>query len=122
VRTLETQPTPKVTAADVDRVVERDYPPDQHAEVLATLQRYGKEDWHREADRVRLAALKLAAGSLDQLRLHIDIAAIDYRDVLAAAEYPAYMKREPHVDNLPQTERAEIIEDDWKQYQRWLGR
>jgi hypothetical protein len=119
---LETQPTPKVSAADVDRVVDRDYPPDQRAEVLATLQRYGKEGWHGEADRVRLAALKLAAGSLDQLRLHIEIATMDYRDVLAAAEYPAYMKREPHVDKLPPAERAEIIEDDWNQYQRWLGR
>src|SRR5687768_4581170 len=111
------QPTPKVTSADVDRVVGRDYPPEQRSEVLATLQRYGNEEWHREVDRVRLAALKLAAGSLTALRSHVEIAQIDYRDVLAAAEYPSYMKRDFHIDELPAEERAKIIDDDWMQYQ-----
>lgn len=80
------------------------------------------DEWHREVDRVRLAVLKLAAGSVTQLRSHIEIAKIDYRDVLAAAEYPSYMKRDPDIGRLSPGERAQIIEDDWRQYQRWLGR
>ena len=59
-----TQPTPNVTAADVERVVRRDFPADRFADVMAMLNEYGTEDWQREADRVRLAVLKLAAGSL----------------------------------------------------------
>ena len=61
---MTTQPTPKVTGADVERIVRRDFPADKVSEVLAILDQYGKESWHREPHRVRLAALKLAAGSI----------------------------------------------------------
>jgi hypothetical protein len=118
--TVREQPAPNVAAADVDRVVGRDYPAEQRSEVLGILQQYGIEKWHPEVDLVRLAVLKLAAGNVTQLHSHMEIAKIDYRDVLAAAEYPGYMKRDSVIDSLSPEERAEIIEDDWKQYQVWL--
>jgi hypothetical protein len=34
---------------------------------MRLLQRYGGEDWHREALRVRMACLKLADGDLAEL-------------------------------------------------------
>lgn len=83
-----TQPTPTVTCADVEHVVRRDFLPDQVPEVLAILNEYGTERWHHEPCRVRLAALKIAAGRLEELRTQIKIAKCDYRDVLASAEYP----------------------------------
>jgi hypothetical protein len=119
---MRTQPTPNITKADVDRLVERDYPPDQRGEVVAMLHEYGAEDWHPEVDRVRVAALKLAAGNRAHLRLHIDAARVDYRDVLAAAEYPGYMKRVPASEAVSSDTRERIIQDDWDQYHTWLTR
>jgi hypothetical protein len=117
-----TQPTPDVTAADVERVVRRDFPAEVVEEVFAVLDQYGSEDWHPEIDRVRLAALKLAVGSVEHLRRHIEIAKSDYRDALSAAEYPGYSKRWFHIDELTADERQSIIDADWKQYQDWLTR
>ena len=39
-----TQPTPTVTAADVERIVRRDVPADRAAEVLAMLDEYSEAD------------------------------------------------------------------------------
>ena len=96
----------------------RDYGEDLIEEVLTTLATYGDEAWHREPERVRLAALKLAAGDLERLRQTVTDAGLDYRDVLAAAEYPAYLRTNP--GDLGEEERVQIIEADWQQYQAWL--
>ena len=89
------------------------------AEVLAELDRYGAADWQRERDRVQLAILKLADGDFAALQQHTDVACTDYRDVLAAAEYPAYSQ---HGWPSPSAgaARAEMFEADWDQYRKWL--
>ena len=117
---MASQPTPNVTVADVERIVRRDFPEDRTAEVLAMLDEYGAESWQREPERVRLAVLKLAAGSAEQVRCEIDGAKCDYRDVLAFAEYPAYTESVPVSGALPPEEEQRIIDSDWSQYQRWL--
>ena len=81
------------------------------------LGEYGMERYHREVPRVRLAVLKLAGGDTAQLRAHLDVALADYRDVIAAAEYPGYgraMDPPPDVDGT--------IARDWEQYEAWLRR
>jgi hypothetical protein len=118
----ERQPAAEVTSQDVDRVVRRDFPADRVDEVLAALGEYGAEEWHREADRVRVAVLKLAAGSVEQLRFHLESAKMDYRDVLGPAEYPGYSRRLFRIDKLPADERQRIIDADWKQFQEWFER
>jgi hypothetical protein len=117
---MTTQPTPSVTDADVERVVRRDFPPERVPEVFDLLNQYGIESWQREAHRVRLAALKLSAGSIERLRYQIESAKRDYRDVLAEAEYPSYTKRMFRIGQLPNEERHRIIDADWRQYQDWL--
>ena len=117
-----TQPHPDVTAADIERLVRRDFAPEHVDHVLSVLDEYGTEDWHREPERVRAAVLKLAAGSLEQLRMHIAAAKMDFRDVLSDAEYPLYTKRWFHIDKLSEDERQRIIDSDWKQYQDWFNR
>ncbi|MDQ3820189.1 MAG: hypothetical protein M3362_21265 [Acidobacteriota bacterium] len=117
---MAAQPIPKVSSADVERVVRRDFSADRVAEVLAILSEYGTENWQREADRVRLAALKLAGGSVELLRLHIKTAKSDYRDVIAPAEYPNYGERMFRVREFPADEKQRIFDEDWKQYQEWL--
>ena len=112
----------KVTRADVERIVRRDFPADRVSEVLAMLDGYGGESWHRELHRVRAAALKLAAGDIEQLRREIEGAKCDYRDVLAAAEYPGYMRLVPGSGKLSAQETKRIVDADWKQYQDWFTR
>jgi len=119
---MSDQPTPTVTSADVDRIVRRDFPAEQVADVLEMLDEFGKEEWHRETHRVRLAALKLAAGRIERLRTEVEGAKCDYRDVLAAAEYPGYFRRVPGPGKLPAAEVQRIIDADWKQYQEWFRR
>jgi hypothetical protein len=116
------QRAPEVTASDVERVVRRDFPAERVAEVQALLGEYGTEDWHLAIHRVRLAALKLAAGSVERLRSQIETAKADYRDVLAPAEYPGYSPRAFRLRELTPEEHERIIEADWRQYHEWLGR
>jgi hypothetical protein len=117
---MASQPTPTVSAADVERIVRRDFPAESVNEVFSVLGEYGKESWLREVDRVRRAALKLAKGNIERLRREIESANCDYRDVLAAAEYPEYSKR--MCGSLSDEEGQRIIDADWKQYEAWLRR
>ena len=74
----------------------------------------------RGKPRVVAACLKNAAGSTERLRKQLIVAAVDYRDVLAEAEYPlAAAKRWSHY--LP-WQLQEIYDKDWEQYQKWFTR
>jgi len=86
------------------------------------LDEYGVESWHRARDRVHLAALKLAAGSVERLRSQVEEAKRDYRDVVGPAEYPGYMRRWFRIQGLPPEEQQQIIGADWCQYQEWLAK
>jgi hypothetical protein len=114
------QPVPQVTAADVERIVRRDFPADLVSEVTTLLEGYGGEDWQREPYRVRLAALKLAAGDLDELRRQLDWAKIDYRDVIAPAEYPGYSSQWLGPAGTPDEPPQAVVAADWEQYRGWL--
>ena len=116
------QPPPQVTLDDVERVVCRDFPASEYGVVMAMVGEYGTEKRHREPVRVQLAALKVANGSVQKLRACLEAAKRDYRDALAAAEYPAYCKLGFRTRELPAEERRRIIDSDWQQYQEWLKR
>ena len=116
------QTIPQVDETAVIRVVRRDFPAEQFEAVMSILNEYGTEDWQRGAERVRLAALKLAAGDLQALRHQIDVAKTDYRDVLAYAEYPEYMQKVSPSADLDREEKERIIRSDWTQYRLWLER
>jgi hypothetical protein len=116
------QPIPEITENDVMRIVRRDFTTEQFDAAMCILNEYGTEDWQRGVHRVRLAVLKLACGDLQALRREIDVAKIDYRDVLAYAEYPEYMQKVSPSGGLAEVERERIIRADWTQYQSWLNR
>jgi hypothetical protein len=119
---MDKQPVPSVTANDVERIVRRDFPGEHFAAAMDILNEYGSAEWHRESPRVQLAVLKLAGGNLKDLRLHIETAKCDYRDVLSPAEYPRYTGRGfGEMRRLPLEERERIIESDWNQYETWLN-
>jgi len=113
------QPVPTVSRQDVIRIVRRDFPNIPEAEVLAILDEYGTAHWHRERDRVQLAVLKLAKGDSQALLSQLSTALIDYRDVLAYAEYPNDSMNSWNYKYKP-GEHERIHEEDWKQYQQWL--
>lgn len=115
------QPTPKITHADVERIAAREFPSESSL-VLALLGEYGSKKWHREVDRVRVAILKLATGRVDDLLSAIETANRDYRDVLAAAEYPQYSRSVDPSEAVAPDEGQRIIESDWEQYSEWLAR
>jgi hypothetical protein len=117
-----TQPVPRATAADVERIVRRDFPANEYATAMATLREYGRRQGERECARVQLAVLKLADGSLQKLRAAMESAKCDFRDVLAPAEYPAYGKMRSQLDTLSLEEQSRIIDSDWRQYEEWLKR
>ena len=108
------QPVPKVTARDVGRVIRRDFDPDEQSEVHEMLHSI-------EEARIQLAILKLAACQAEAIPDLVKLAQIDYRDVLAAAEYPHYMRiAYQEMQQLPKEEQNAIIKSDWDQYQNWL--
>lgn len=114
------QPTPAVTSEDVEPIVRRDFPDDDFDKALAVLSGYETSNQQSEPYRVQLAALKLANGDLGALRYHIISANNDYRDIIAAAEYPVYMLQGSSITNLTECEKKLIIDSDWRQYKEWL--
>ena len=90
----------------------------QRATAEAELGRYGMGDHEPEAERVRLAVLKLSGGDLERLRANVRAAKGDYRDVLAWAEYPGQI----HANSwrLPEPEREQLRQADLAQYAAWL--
>ena len=113
------QPIPKVCDADVERVVKRDFSPEEVSAVFSVLEEYGKKDWHRKVPRVRLAILNLARGSREELRKAVAMADNDYRDVLSYAEYPNYFSKINPKEN-DEAKRKRVIDADWQEYRAWL--
>jgi hypothetical protein len=112
------QRVPKVTRIDVERIVRRDFPSTLQAEVHVLLAKYAD----RESHRVHLGMLKLAGGSLEKLRLTLEMANSDFRDVLASAEYPNYSELVNPAAPPEPAKMEQIIAQDWSQYEEWLVR
>lgn len=110
---------PKVNSSDVLRVVERDFSDYDSEVIMEILKKYPEKG----ASRVYLAALKLSEGNIDELRKWIDVAKVDFRDVISPAEYPEFHKIGfTGVDKLSRQEVTKLKNDDWIQYQKWLSR
>lgn len=105
------------TVQAVQRVIEIDYAFEAQEAVAKILLDYGDQSFHAEPERVRLAALKLAAGDIDALRRAISAAQIDYRDILAWAESPNEMGRFSRKNTLS---RKQALDEDKRQWQEWL--
>jgi hypothetical protein len=112
---------PHVTVADVVRIVDRDFPPEDRAAVHRLIQQCSED--RASGPRTQLAILKLSAGKLERIPLHLEIARSDYRDVLAAAEYPEWLKLGfTGTESMSAEELEELKRRDWEQYQAWLAR
>ena len=116
------QRVPAVSRDDVLRVIRRDYPAALFTTVLSILDEYGAEPWERERDRVQLAVLKLATGSVEEIRRQVEAAKLDYRDALAQAEFPENLVSLTRAKLRSTEEQAAMDQRDWERYRRWLAR
>ena len=111
----------------VSKMVRRTFAPDQQPEAIRLLEQKCVrlpfiEDTPEALDRTRLAVLKVAAGTLDELRKQIEVTKIDWRDVLNAAEYPEGISMGLSAyDDLDQETRERVDRRDRKQYLDRLG-
>ncbi len=114
--------TSRPSRALVLRKLRQAFPDESLAQqALALLDTYGLEPHELERERVQLAILKLSGGDLDQLRQAVAQARVDYRDILAWAEYPEEMSAgAPGPDTPPEILRARG-ERDREQYEQWLN-
>jgi len=70
---------------------------------------------------VQLAILKLSGGERERLPDLVKMAKLDWRDVLAYAEYPEEMKTGPiEMRSLSSSATRTIRRRDKRQYQKWL--
>lgn len=110
--------TPTVSESDVERIIQRDLPPEHHEEIRAIIRQVEV----RGKPRVILACLKSADGNIEKLRNNLAEASGYYREIIGEAEYPNYMKKAFHMEKLSEIEIAKIIEKDKDQYLTWLYR
>ena len=89
--------------------------------VEKVLERYGTESYHQEPPRVQLAILKLAGADLERIEHYVEQAFMDYRDVLAMAEYPGQIRQPYSLKDKDPELYAQIIDEDLKQYEEWLN-
>ena len=105
----------------VEQLALREFPDLNLADIMAVLDRYGTQPHEKEIPRVHLALLKLSNGRMDVLRSDVEVAKTDYRDILAAAEFPAEMALRPFwADRSNATEIARARREDRQQYREWL--
>jgi hypothetical protein len=70
------------TRDDVVATVQAVFPNSDATTILGVLDLYGMESYERERERVQLAIVELSAGSEDKLHYLVQVAKMDYRDVL----------------------------------------
>ena len=110
---------PNIKDADIQRIVEREFPQSKFVDIETILKMYVSET-EKGKNRVYASVLKLSEGNIDLLKKYTDKAIIDYRDVISLAEYPDYSKSA--FEDLLENEEEQLINDDWAQYQDWLNK
>ena len=91
----------------------------QRQAVIETLSAYGRESFHREKHRVHLGILKLVWTEPEKLEAYTQLACLDYRDLLCAAEYPL-STRCPDLKEKDAKHYRKIREQECTEYEEWL--
>ena len=107
---------PDVSEADVERIIQRDFPQDEQEEIRGLVRKLEV----REKARVVLSCLKNSGGDLRKLKYYLAEASGYYREHIGEAEYPNYIKKMYHIDKLSEAEVSAIYEKDKNQYLAWL--
>ena len=85
-------PAPLALTEAVSRKVQQLFAAEEQPQAIRLLEKecgrnlpFHEESDGRSLERIRLAVLKLSAGDLQELKRHIEVAKVDWRDVLVAA-------------------------------------
>ncbi|HEX8651556.1 MAG TPA: hypothetical protein VF708_12010 [Pyrinomonadaceae bacterium] len=122
-------PEPVELTESVARKVKQLFPPDEQSEAIRLLEKecgrnlpFCENSDVQGLERVRLAVVKLAGGSLAELRRQVDVAKQDWRDVLIPAESPEMVKVGLfNITKLDAETRRNIEVRDRQQYEEWLS-
>ena len=112
-------------AREIDRKIDAMWTdPVERARVLTEMQKFGTEAYEREAERVRLAILKLCDARTERVIELVAAAKRDSRDVLMWAEYPgegqALWTTRSDLSTEEQLRLEDLRRRDRQQYQDWL--
>jgi hypothetical protein len=121
-------PPPVALTEAVSGKVRLMFPSEQQPEAVRLLEKecgrnlpFYEDAGPQKLERVRLAVLKLSRGNLDELRNQLDVARVDWRDVLLLAETPEAVEFGLlNVGKLDPQSRAALEARDKKQYDDWL--
>lgn len=103
------------------RKIKKMWPGVDPQEILDILNEYGTERYETGRERVQLGILKLSKGDRKRLPELVRMAKIDWRDILAYAEYPEEMRTPPtKMHDLPPEEAKALRQRDKRQYEDWL--
>ncbi len=108
--------------ADVLRILSRDHPAPEREAILRLLTQYGNAPSHAEHARVRLAILKLADGDAAAIATYVQMACLDYRDVVASAESPHTMALGFPAGSDAAAQRRRAFDADRRAYESWFTR
>ena len=109
-----------ISENDIDRLVKRDFQPEEVVEILKLLSLYQSETLNGK-NRVYASILKLSNGNISKVRNYIEMANNDYRDVIALAEYPNYSEYAFNEDLL-EDKLKQLINSDYIQYEIWFNK
>ena len=72
----------------VELAIREAFPDADHVEIMKLLNTYGTQPYERERERVQLTIIRICQGDASRLQYQVDIAKIDYRDILVFADRP----------------------------------
>jgi hypothetical protein len=111
------QPAAKLTTNQLEKLIAREFP--KHIDEV-TLKFYKvKGDNPNGINRISAAIVKLANKDLSSLDRFIEMASVDYRDILSQAEYPRCLKL--GFDEFDKKKMKGIYLEDWREYSKWLN-
>lgn len=115
----KTQQVAKISTDQLTKLILREFPND--IESVTTKLEQVNSDSEAGQRRISAAILKLANRELDELDSLIEKANFDFRDIVAAAEYP---RNSQHLfDERTTKEQLESeYQNDWDDYNVWLNK
>lgn len=106
----------KISDETLDFLIHRDFP--NQSELVKQKMQAIHSDSQAGKNRICAAVLKLTQKDFDQLDSYIKRATEDFRDVIAASEYPRSSKH-PWGSRTNEQEKASA-QKDWEEYSKWL--
>lgn len=90
------------------------------AEASKILSTYGSEVYHREKGRVQVGILRLSGSNLAKIKRNTELACMDYRDLLVAAEFPLTCSKSRLKLEQPE-EYEKLARKEIDQYDEWIN-